>query len=131
LLWIREALKRSVIDRACYMADDAFVYVAGDIWSPWTWKRDKLAAMFMPKFACRYYAKVIDVRPEHLQDISDRDVIAEGTLVGMGDDSVTRYLGQYQDWYAEWWSDLHRKPGTSWHSNPTVWRYVLEPVDNP
>lgn len=130
LLWLRETLTERR-GKIVYFADATYAVVDGAS-IMWRWKkRNKLSAMFMPRFACRYYAKVIDVRPEPLQDITDEDVIAEGTLVGMGDGSVTRYLGQYQDWYAEWWSDLHHKPGTSWHSNPIIWRYALQPVDIP
>ena len=85
--------------------------------------------MFMPRWACRYYARVVSVRPERLQDISYGDAVAEGTLVPMPSLLKTEYLGQFTELYIDWWDILHKKPGTRSEDNPVIWRYVLEPVD--
>ena len=128
LLWIQEGLVRS-----CHpMDDDSFVLYQAD-WKPvfrnamgadWTWNRDNLAAMFMPRWACRYYARVVSLRAERLQDITDEDAVAEGVLVGVSHDhDLPRWL------YVEWWASLHRNPGTRWPDNPWVWVYGLEAAD--
>lgn len=133
LLWIREGLlcwrdEGTDIAYVTYQADSRFVY-SGEFVAKWAWKRARLPAMFMPKFACRYYARVVSVQPERLQDISDADVSAEGTLVGIRF-PTTWYQGKSQHLYETWWSGLHNKPRTRWKDNPWVWVYGLVPVDS-
>ena len=135
LLWIREAVVR-VADMVAYVAVDRF---APDIYAEvdgcaklWSWKREKLPAMFMPRWACRYYARVVSVRPERLLDITDEDAAAEGTLV---DIKIRDELGQMdstetsREHYAQWWDSMHKKPGTRSEDNPWVWGYGLEDAD--
>ena len=141
LLWIREALVRAepiddpdvpdwILTRKdvpVYEADRAMI----PNWTaemPWTWKRDKLPAMFMPRWACRYYAKVVSVRPEQLIDIGDEDAVAEGTLVGL-DLCSLGYRGDAHNLYHDWWDSMHKKPGTRSQDNPWVWVYGLESAD--
>lgn len=123
LLWIREALVRGPNAEVLYAVDSV---LAGKHHIPtiWHWDRDKLSAMFMPKYACRYWARVLSMRPERLQEVTDEDALAEG--VGVGNKPMTRYNGQYHGWYANWWAKLHKKPGTRWEDNPWVWVYGLE-----
>ena len=126
LLWIREGLIRGSNALMLYGADSVLVRRKGVI-AIWQWKRPKLPAMFMPRWACRYYARVVSVRPERLRDISMEDCIAEGMP------SYTRAKGvlsltppDHRWWYIEWWDQLHRKPEDQWEANPWVWVYVLE-----
>lgn len=134
ICWLREGLKRGRFGYVLYTAnpldylreeDDGLVRK----W-PSHWKRNRLPAMFMPRWACRHYAKVLAVYPERLQDITDEDAVAEGTLVGICV-PTTWYEGKSRNLYSEWWAELHRKPGTQWEDNPWIWKYALEPVDNP
>ena len=135
LLWIREALERysdwgDGRPVAVYGADYELAPVHGPV-HPWTWKRDKLPAMFMPRWACRYYARVVSVRPERLQDISEADMIAEGTMIGVGYSKpvmVNAYHGTRQNLYLQWWDELHRKPEHKSEASPWVWVYGLEEV---
>ena len=130
LLWIREALRVDVVlNRVNYTADDQVVFRGKDIWAHWPWKRPKLSAMFMPRWACRYYARVVSVRPERLRDISDGDAVAEGTLVAMPSLLKTEYVGQFSELYVDWWDSLHKKPGTRSEDNPWAWVYGLEDAD--
>jgi len=139
LLWIREALRRfreppDMGDRGLvvYAADGHFA-LDGDQECDWRWKRDKLAAMFMPKWACREYGRVLSVQPERLQDISDGDMIAEGTMVGVGFTRpvmVNAYHGTRHNLYFAWWDDLHKKPGTRSEDTPWVWVYGLGKADD-
>ncbi len=133
ICWIREGLKRSESGIVVYQADGTPAWFVGRHAAEgvetkqWTWKRSKLPAMFMPKWSCRYYVKILAVRPEGLQDIGDRDIVAEGTLNAFPNIPITRYDGQYRDWYREYWESLHKKPGTRWEDSPWVWVYTLEP----
>ena len=132
ILWMREALKRGRFGYTLYATDPLDYLREQDValvkW--WPWKRDNLPAIFMPRWACRYYARVVSVRPERLQDISDEDALAEGTGVGLDLPPLcTWYEGMGGDVYCDWWDDLHKKPGTRWEDNPWVWVYELEAVD--
>ena len=134
LVWIREALMRKD-DGTLYEADNELLYsqASWEAWHGyvrWRWKRSKLPAMFCPRWACRYYARLTSVRAERLQDMGETDAVAEGTLVGlswpggtMGVPITARAL------YSDWWDQLHRKPGTIWRDNPWIWRYELEAAD--
>lgn len=132
LLWIREGLMKYIHTRyktsyVIYQADHTLAPPKG-LMREWEWQRDKLPAMFMPRWACRYYAKVLCVRPERLQDISDEDALAEGALVG--NELRHHYDAQYHGWYFQWWDELHKKPGTRSEDNPWVWVYGLEAADD-
>ena len=135
LLWIREALRRldsraalgDSLGIIAYAADDSLLAGPNEGFLVWHWKRDKLPAMFCPRWASRYYAKVLAVRPERLQDISVEDCVAEGMP------SYTRAKGvlsatppDHRWWYMEWWDELHRKREHKWEANPWVWVYGLE-----
>jgi len=126
LVWIREALCRSDSRIVVYQADHTPAWFEGAETRAWSWDRDRLPGMFMPKWACRYYGRVTERRPERLQEISDEDAVAEGVLVG--NDPMIRYSGQYHGWYMNWWDSLHTKPGTRSEHNPWVWRYGVEEV---
>lgn len=138
LLWIREALRAfheppgpSNLSLVLYDADGVLVHPvdADEALREWSWKRDKLPAMFMPRWACRYYARVVSRRPERLQDISDEDAVAEGTLVGIKF-PTTWHVGKSRGLYLEWWDSMHKKPGTRSEDNPQVWVYGLEKADD-
>ena len=134
VLWIREALVRSDDDMVLYAADSVacpdLTHRIDEVGLPqaiWNWKRNTPPAMFMPRWACRYYARVVSMRPERLQDISVEDCVAEGMP------AYTRAKGvlsatppDHRWWYIEWWNALHRKPEHKWESNPWVWVYGLE-----
>ncbi len=88
--------------------------------TPWPWKKDTLASIYMPRWACRDIAELVSVRVERLQEISFSDCEAEGT-------QRTKYWKEcrYADEaYAQWWNSLHPGPDENWSANPWVW--VLE-----
>ena len=86
----------------CYKAsmDD------GDTPSVGTWH----PSIHMPKNAARIFLKVIDIRPERLQDIDDNGVVAEGLQIG--------------DPFDELWNSTIKKADRDrygWDANPWVW----------
>lgn len=79
----------------------------------------------MPRWVSRITLEVTSVRVEQLQDISERDIRAEGCpdfsnadeRTGVKD---TRYVAEY-GWYSSAWDSINAKRGHSWESNPWVW----------
>lgn len=67
-------------------------------------------SIHMPKEAARIFLKVIDIRPERLQEIDDNGVIAEGLQIG--------------DPFDEAWNSTIKKSDQDrygWDANPWVW----------
>jgi len=131
IVWFREALQANPIpgdDGMFY--DREIVYQADGLLASqrvWDWQRDVLPAIFMPRWACRYYARITSFRSERLHEMRDVDAVAEGVLVDLdGEESVLRYPGEWVEHYADWWDELHKKRGTRWMDNPWVWVYGLE-----
>jgi hypothetical protein len=88
----------------------------------------KRASMFMPRWASRITLEVTDVRVERLQDISAKDILAEGSVerthdYAFGNNPLSRFDGKvYLDLRSLWaagWESISG-PG-SWDANPFVW----------
>ena len=71
------------------------------------------SSRFMPKWACRLWLEVKDVRVERLQDITQADVLAEGMNPDWSD------LAWYG--FRDLWDSLNAKRGHTWAVNPWVW----------
>ena len=111
-LWVRETWRPySEKDvRIEYKADGSIVdypeqpqfsfYACGQNWHP---------SLFMPRWASRILLEITDIRVEHLNQISDSDVMKEGV-----DDLVTFML---------LWDRLNKKRGYGWEMNP--WVFVI------
>lgn len=122
-LWVRETF--------CYHDDLAmYLYKADDVtcckWKP---------SIHMPRWASRITLEIVSVRVERLQDISEKDAIAEGIskvpfrpcegwpicdgyMVGK-DDGVTGLAAKASTAYKKLWESING-PG-SWDLNPWVW----------
>ena len=110
-------------------------------------------SIFMPKEAARIFLKVIDVRVEELQDITEADAIAEGIMVkkkyfeqvceipisqiANDVDVYHNYItGFYErgclhpEWsFASLWKKINGIE--SWDLNPLVWVISFEQIDKP
>ncbi|NDV20977.1 hypothetical protein GO013_16315 [Pseudodesulfovibrio sp. JC047] len=78
-------------------------------------------SIHMPKWACRLWLKVIDVRIERIRDISEEDAKAEGMYVST---TKPHPVNQFHDL----WETLY--PG-SWERNEWVWVYEFERTERP
>ena len=99
-----------------------------------------LPAIHMPRMACRITLEVLSVRVERVQDISERDAIAEGIdveCISETDDLGLDISGcDYRDYsdpsgityidspirsYRSLWNLINAKRGYGWDANSWVW----------
>lgn len=112
-LIMREALRRAGGDHIEYAADGKRI-----VGVDWHWKVAHLPAMYMPRWAARYTPKILAVRVERLQDITDSDAQAEGVTFSRRE--VTWYEGKWRDGFMELWDSIHSATGHGWETNPWV-----------
>jgi len=94
------------------------------------------SSYLMREYFCRYYIEITDVRVERLQDISDEDCLKEGIFKrekwSLGTYYQYKWNGEVfqtaQEAYAALINKTYGK-GT-WESNPYVWVYEFELVNN-
>jgi len=93
------------------------------------WKHDKncpqvkwTPSIHMPKWACRTWLEITEVRVQRLREISEEDCYAEGLQRGMADDRPDGL----RIWYRELWESING-PG-SWDENPWVWAISFRKV---
>lgn len=89
-------------------------------------------SIHMPKKAARIFLKVTDVRVERLQDITEYQIVAEGTPYDKEDyeqwrrgDKVTHNAETYlRGYFRELWNSTIKKSDLDrygWEANPWVW----------
>lgn len=78
----------------------------------------KRNSLFMPKWAVRTWARIVDVRVERLQDITDADAIAEGIEYG----KCLNHVACFEDL----WNSINADRGYGWDKNPWVWVIEFE-----
>jgi hypothetical protein len=124
ILWVRETWQKAVVGYI-YKAKPKNQQFASK-WKP---------SIFMPKVACRNFLECINVGVERLQDISEKDAIAEGVGKYFDTEFYVMY-GSKNDWavtafasFAYLWGSINGKE--SWESNPWVWVYDFKPTKRP
>jgi hypothetical protein len=79
-------------------------------------------ARFMPRWASRDLLDILEVRVERVQDISEKDILAEGVTVPLVAEMTGVPWDEIPDLFTAWrlgWTHIN---GTaSWESNPWVW----------
>lgn len=122
-LWVRETYRKNMDGEYRYQADGGGAIVR--VWHP---------SIHMPKLACRLHLRIIDIRPERLQDITPEDCFAEGTTcwscgrdLHADCDSGTPILhthGEATTSFSIMWDKINRRH--PWEDNPWVWRIQFE-----
>ena len=82
-------------------------------------------SIFMPRHVARIFLKVVNIRVERLQEISESDAGAEGLRIGIGG---LPYFS-CRDAYAGLWNSIYAKRNGgiyAWESNPWVWIYEFK-----
>ncbi|MFA7945230.1 hypothetical protein ACEK06_22680 [Pseudomonas brenneri] len=113
-----------------YAADGLTPYEADQpIWKP---------SIHMPRWACRILLEITDVRVERLQDISDKEIEAEGIDLDALADGQDRYdmchAGSGADGRPTLrtaWRHLWESTGGNWDANPWVWVVEFKRVTPP
>ena len=132
ILWVRETWR---LTDFLHPSDENYGYIYkasenGKEWESnceeWYWK----PSIFMPKEACRLRLKIKSIRIERLQEISEKDAIAEGIeLIG---NRYKQYLRTRLDEtvenpiysYMTLWESINGIG--SWEKNPYVWVIEFE-----
>lgn len=117
--YLREPLKKGDGGYTYYRDDGAKVLNGFGNQIAWRWQKDTLPQMFMPKEAARTFAEMISIRPEILQEISERDAIAEGCRSRrIGEELVSTA----KEDFILLWNGIHRRLGQDWYANGlSVW----------
>lgn len=136
-LWIREACRAEELsdglDGVRFLADDAFVPIentqlASDRWCELNSYRSGrgivVLPIHMPRWASRITLIITDIRAERLQDISRRDILAEG----VGD--VYKASEQLRSMFVMTWDRINVARGYPFASNPWVFVVSFRRVDN-
>jgi len=80
----------------------------------------------MPREAARIFLRVIDVRVERLQEITEEDARAEGCDANIPDGVPSSIV-----WFYEIWNRLNARRGYGWDTNPWVWVIEFERTEAP
>jgi len=83
-------------------------------------------SIHMPREAARIFLRVIDVRVERLQEITEEDARAEGCDANIPDGVPSSIV-----WFYEIWNRLNARRGYGWDTNPWVWVIEFERTEAP
>lgn len=91
------------------------------------------SSIHMPRWISRIDLRILSVRPERLQQISEADAEAEGITKFYDDPNrVDRRHPKFREGFHTAWDDIHKKRGRGWASDPWVWRIeFVGPVVSP
>jgi hypothetical protein len=92
----------------------------GDKWLP---------SIHMPRWASRITLEITNIRVERLQEISEKDAIAEGSNEwGSGALPLDHQSADPSDKFRWLWESINTKPGKRWKDNPWVWAISFKRV---
>lgn len=124
LLWVRETF---------ILQDGIYKYLADN--TDWKGIIKFKPSIHMPKTAARVWLKVIDIKVERLEYITETSAIAEGVQIGKGLDNSNWYLDYQTNLFQLFkakssFNTLWRKINgeDSYNSNPWVWVVKFEVV---
>ncbi len=86
-------------------------------------------SIHMPKEAARIFLRVVDVRVERLQDITEEGAMAEGVVPFKKDPEGDCWSdGLYRTAFQYMWNEMYGWNPNSWDTNPWVWVIKFERV---
>jgi hypothetical protein len=111
VLWVRETWRRIGFLLPVYEYKADYQHTSVAHWRP---------SIFMPKEVARIFLKVTGVRVERLQEITVKDIMAEGITTSnrLPDDCIKSF--------GLLWDNLNKKRGFGWGENPYVFVYEFE-----
>lgn len=114
-LWVREGVI------TCASIPQIVGYVADGCKRTEEWEKFR-NSRFMPRWASRITLEITDVRVQRLQEISEKDAMAEGVIPRASDGCA--YFGAFRDL----WDSLNAKRGFSRESNSWVWAITFKRI---
>lgn len=131
ILWVRETWAKisdwTIVDPEVGLPD-GYIYKADwgcGVEHP-RWK----PSIHMPREAARIFLEVTEVRVERLQEISGRDVLAEGADNGKSNPAMgERWENMQRMAFQELWDSIYSKRGFGWEQNPWVWVISFKRVE--
>jgi len=128
-LWVREAWRVTGGKEYEYQQRIEDVHYRGDLsehieYGPAQWK----PSIHMPKWACRTWLEITEVRVQRLQEISEEDAKAEGVIV-KADAEIAARVACDTPARMEFWALWQSINGSgSWEANPWVWAISFRKV---
>lgn len=147
VLWVRETLRQKGELGIEYFADNELISenIIPDNYGPYggEYTFRNIPNIHMPKWACRTFLQITDIRVERLQDISEEDAIAEGVQQGifrMGPNTEKKQfqletmskgspIGTHYDGFKFIWWNINGEE--SWNKNPWVWVITFKQISKP
>lgn len=133
ILYVRETYKRN-IDGYHGIDFGGYIYKADchsgfkDLYNPWH------PSIHMPKEAARIWLKVTDVRVEQLQDITPKQIDAEGCKEYGYSTKTGELIPSTPAYFSIVWNRTIKKPDLDcygWDANPFVWVIEFERCEKP
>lgn len=92
-------------------------------------RKMRLAASCMPRISARLIERIVSVRPERLQEITEEDAKREGVTPFPRDLEGDCWTdGKYRTAFQYLYNELYGWEPNAWGLNPWVWRYETEIV---
>ena len=131
ILWVKETWQES--ECFDFAIKDEYVYKANEDQEDFAnefgvhWK----SSVCMPRAAARLFLKVKDIRVERLQDITEQDILAEGTpfdreIYEMPCNIQNAGATYLAGCFMRIWDSINAKRGYGWDLNPWVWVIEFE-----
>lgn len=116
-LWVKEAYLGMIFPfngvECCYKADGIQLSKPSMAWEN---------ARYMPRKYSRLLLEIENIRVEGLNDISEKDAIAEGCLgLHLQHRDAPQTFLKPQEHFAHVWDEINGKKGFAWATNPFVW----------
>lgn len=133
ILYVRETYKRNIdgyhgIDFGGYIYKADCAVLFKDPYNPWR------PSIHMPKAAARIWLKVTDVRVERLQDITPKQIDAEGCKEYGYSTKTGELMPSTPAYFSIAWNRTIKKPDLDrygWNANPFVWVIEFERCEKP
>jgi len=139
-LWVRETFRYVRVGLGCGGSAVGVEYKTGDIkfnkrankYTKQARNKEKRGhhakwrpSIFMPRWAARIWLEITNIRVERVQDISWKDILAEGCDVNKptGDPAIDDFTAGVEatDTFHWLWDSINAKRGYGWDKNPWVW----------
>jgi len=131
VLWVKEtyAISRVGDVEGAPLCEPIVLYKADGYPDDWKSGYIQRPSIFMPKWASRIKLEITGIRVERIQDIPERDCIAEG-ITPISTPNITGDEPTLREKFADLWDSLWAKKGLGWSQNPWVWVIEFRRIEN-